>query len=95
MLGRRGRDRLEQRSLPVLMAVRRVPKWVLFLVVLGCVAGGLSLTGLTAALLLGIVSLFLVWLLALAWPQLVAAQRLLRALTIALVGGAAIWRLFA
>lgn len=89
-----GRDRLERRSLPVLLTIGKAPKWVLFLVVLGCVVGGLLLTGLLAAGLLAAVSVFLAWLLGLAWPRLSAGQRLLRGLTVALLAGSAIWRLF-
>jgi len=89
-----GRDRLERRSIPVLLALRRVPHWVMFLVVLGCVVGGLLLTGPLAAALLGIVAVFLAWLLGLAWPRLSEAQRLVRGLTVVLVAGSAIWRLF-
>jgi len=88
-----GRDRLERRSLPVLLTLRRVPQWVLFLVVLGCVVGGLLLTGPLAAGLLLVVALFLGWLL-LAWPRLTEAQRLLRGLAVALISGSAVWRLF-
>ena len=89
-----GRDRLERRSVPLLLALRRVPPWAMFLVVLGCVVGGLLLTGPLAAALLGVVSIFLAWLLVLAWPRLTDGQRLMRGLTVALVGGSAIWRLF-
>lgn len=89
-----GRDRLERRSIPLLLALRRVPRWAIFLVVLGCVVGGLLLTGPLAAALLGVVSAFLAWLLLLAWPRLTEAQRSLRGLTIVLVAGSAIWRLF-
>jgi len=78
----------------LLLALRRVPQWVVFLVILGCVVGGLLLTGPLAAALLGVVSLFLGWLLVLAWPRLTEAQRLVRGLTAALVAGTAIWRLF-
>lgn len=88
-----GRGRIERRSIPVLLALRRVPQWAMFLVVLGCVIGGLLLTGPLAAALLGVVSIFLAWLLLLAWPRLTEAQRLLRGLTAVLVGGSAIWRL--
>lgn len=90
-----GRDRLERRSLPVLMTLRSVPQWVLFLVVLGCVVGSLLLTGPLAGALLGVVSIFLGWLLLLAWPRLTDGQRLLRGLTVVVVAGSAIWRLFA
>jgi len=89
-----GRDRLERSSIPLLLAFRRVPRWAIFLVVLGCVVGGLLLAGPLAAALLGVVSLFLAWLLLLAWPRLTEAERSLRGLTIVLVGGSAIWRLF-
>ncbi|MBA3279450.1 MAG: hypothetical protein H0U22_12195 [Geodermatophilaceae bacterium] len=90
-----GRDRLERRSLPVLMTLRRVPQWVLFLVVLGLVVGGLLLTGPVAGALLGVVAVFLGWLLLLAWPRLTQGQRLLRGLTIAVIAGSVIWRLLA
>lgn len=90
-----GRDRLERRSLPVLQTLQRVPQWVLFLVVLGCVVGGLLLSGPVAGALLGVVSVFLAWLLLLAWPRLTEGQRVLRGLTTALVAGSAIWRLLA
>jgi len=78
---------------PVLLTLRRVPPWAMFLVVLGCVVGGLLLTGPLAAALLAVVSVFLGWLLVLAWPRLTEQQRLLRGLTVALLVGAAFWRL--
>ncbi|MDQ3086204.1 MAG: hypothetical protein M3Q67_05310, partial [Actinomycetota bacterium] len=90
-----GRDRLERRSLPVLLLLRRMPHWVLFLVVLGAVVGGLFLTGPLATALLGVVALFLGWLLLVAWPRLTEAQRLVRGLTVVVLAGAAIWRLLA
>lgn len=95
MAGGSARDRLERHSLPLLLALRRVPQWALFLVVVGCVVGGLLLTGPAAAALLGVVALLLGWLLVVAWPRLTDGQRLMRTLTAALVAGAAIWRLFA
>ncbi len=94
MSGTSGRDRLERRSLPVLLTIRKVPQWVLFLVVLGCVVGGLLLTGPLAGALLFVVAFFLGWLLLLAWPRLTEAQRFLRGLTAGLIAGSAIWRLF-
>lgn len=87
-----GRDRLKRHSLPVLMTLRRVPQWVLFLVVLGCVVGGLLLTGPLAGALLGVVAVFLGWLLLVAWPRLTGGQRLVRGFTAALIAGPAIWR---
>jgi len=89
-----GRDRLERGSLPILLTIRRLPQWVLFLVVLGCVVGGLLLSGPLAAALMGVVAVVLGWLLLLAWPRLTEGRRLLRGLTVALVAGGAIWRLF-
>ena len=89
-----GREGLERRSLPVLMTLRIVPQWVLFLLVLGFVVGGLLLTGPLAGALLGVVAVFLGWLLLLAWPRLTQGQRLLRGLTIIVIAGSAISRLF-
>jgi len=76
----------------VLLLLRRMPQWVLFLVVLGLVVGGLFLTGPLAGALLGLVAIFLGWLLLVAWPRLTEAQRLVRGLTIIVLAGAAIWR---
>ncbi len=79
----------------MLLLLRRMPHWVLFLVVLGAVVGGLFLTGPLATALLGVVALFLGWLLLVAWPRLTEAQRLVRGLTVVVLAGAAIWRLLA
>ncbi len=79
----------------MLLLLRRMPQWVLFLVVLGLVVGGLFLTGPLAGALLGLVAIFLGWLLLVAWPRLTEAQRLVRGLTIVVLAGAAIWRLLA
>ncbi len=76
----------------MLLLLRRMPQWVLFLVVLGLVVGGLFLTGPLAGALLGLVAIFLGWLLLVAWPRLTEAQRLVRGLTIIVLAGAAIWR---
>lgn len=68
---------------------------MLFVVVLGLVVGGLFLTGPLAGALLGVVAIFLGWLLLVAWPRLTEAQRLVRGLTVVGLAGAAIWRLLA
>lgn len=86
------RRSVEARSAVALHALTAAPKWALFLVVLAVVVGGLLLTGLPAALLLGALALFLGWLAYLAWPALPPGQRALRLLTVLLVAAAAITR---
>ncbi len=83
------RQAFEARSVTALSALTAAPKWVLFLVVLAVVTGGLLLTGTPALLLLLALAAFLGWLAYLAWPALAPGQRLLRLLTVLLVAGAA------
>ncbi|MBA2389062.1 MAG: hypothetical protein H0V67_02290 [Geodermatophilaceae bacterium] len=83
------RQAVEARSVTALSALTAAPKWVLFLVVLAVVTGGLLLTGTPALLLLLALAAFLGWLAYLAWPALAPGQRLLRLLTVLLVAGAA------
>lgn len=90
-----GRARLERASLPLLVILRKAPQWVLFLIVLGAVVGGLLLTGPLAAGLLAAVAALLGWLLLLAWPRLPESQRLVRGLSVLIVAAAALWRLLA
>lgn len=89
------RSRVERASLPMVTALKVSPPWVLFLVVLGLVVAGLLLTGILAAVSLAIVAGLLGWLLYLGWPALHPQARAIRGLTVLVVAGAAIWRLFA
>lgn len=77
------RGTLEKYSYPILVTLTGLPKWLL-----GIVAGGLLLGGLLAPtpwgpIMLGIVTLFLLWLLILAWPRMSSSGRLTRAVVVA------------
>lgn len=88
------RDRIESASLRPMAVLKRIPAWVLFVVVLGAVVGGLLLDGVASAALLGAVGLLLGWLAFLSWPALAPPARFLRVATALLVLGAAGYRLF-
>lgn len=64
------------------------PRWLV-----GAVPGVLLLAGLLApapwgAILLGLVTLFIVWLLALSWPRLETSARLVRTIVALILAGA-------
>lgn len=88
------RERIERSSVGPLARLRRIPTWAVFLLVLGCVVGGLLLDGVASAALLAVVGLLLVWLAFLSWPALPPPARLLRVLTIAVVLGVGVYRLW-
>lgn len=72
------RSGFERTSLPLITALSRLPRWLI-----GIIPGLLLLGGLLApapwgVVLLGIVTLFLGWLLALSWPRLDGRSRTLR-----------------
>lgn len=87
------RRSLELKAGPVLVLLARAPRWVPFAVVLGCVVGGLLLTGPAGAVLLGIVLALLALQLFFAWPVLLPPQRLLRSAVLALVALVIVQRL--
>lgn len=84
---------LERRSYPAIMALTRVPKWLVVVLMAVCLflgliqSGGLAWLG---AILLGIVAVFLGWLLALSWPVLGPGSRLVRLVTVIAVIGIAV-----
>jgi hypothetical protein len=80
------RGRLEAVSYPVLVRLSSAPKWLLGVVTGGFLLGGLLAPTPWGPALLGVVTVFLAWLLVLAWPRLRAGQRLARA---AIVGALA------
>lgn len=88
------RDRIERSSVGPLIRLRRIPTWAIFLVVLGCVVGGLLLHGVASAALLGVVGLLLAWLAYLGWPSLPPQARAVRALVVVAVLAYAAYRLW-
>jgi hypothetical protein len=78
------RESFETASLPAVRFLNGLPRWVPFLVVLGLVVAGIFLPP-PGWLLLGLVSLVLLWILALAWPRLSLAERLMRVAVLAVI----------
>jgi len=86
------RRSLEQKAGPVLVLVAQAPRWVPFLVVLGCVVGGLIAHGALSAVLLSVVLVLLGLQLYFAWPVLQPQQRLLRVAVLGLITAAVVSR---
>jgi len=82
------RPQLEKASMPVLMRLTRVPRWLLVVTIALCLFLGLvmprSLSWLGGILLL-IVAFFLGWLLALSWPVINGQSKFLRVLIVIVV----------
>lgn len=78
------RARLEKRSYPLLVRLTRAPKLLLGAVTAGLLLGGLLAPVPVGPILLGIVVLFLLWLLTLSWPKLPANARAVRSFVVAL-----------
>lgn len=65
-------------SYPLLLRLTSAPKWLLGVVTAGVLLGGLLAPAPWAPLLLGVVVVFLTWLLILAWPRLEPTPRMIR-----------------
>ena len=74
---------LGRRSTTALAFLSRVPRFVLILVVLAALLGGLFTPGLLGAFLLVIVAAFAGWLAWMSWPGQPAFTRALRVLVVA------------
>lgn len=83
----------ERASLPVTRFIARLPPAVPVVVVFALVLVGAFL-GPWGAIPLGLVVLFLLWMLALSWPRLTSSERLMRIAVIVLVAGLVAIRLF-
>jgi hypothetical protein len=86
------RPRVERWSLPMLARLRLAPRWLVFVVVLGLVLGGVFLHPPLASLPLVVVGGLMAWLTYLAWPALPPNGRVSRALVVLLVLGFAVQR---
>lgn len=81
---------LQRISLPLLTRLSRMPKWLLVVVLSVLLVLGMIQTGPLAwlgALILGVLTLFFLWLLVLSWPAIPASGRLLRAIVVVALGG--------
>lgn len=86
------RQRFEDVSRGPLLALNRVPKPLILILMAAFLIGGLLLPGPIGAVMLVLLGLFLLWLLALSWPVIPGTSRVLRLATVGLVFGAALMR---
>ncbi len=84
---------LQRISLPLLARLTRLPKWLLVVVLSVFLVLGMIQTGSLAwlgALLLGLLTLFFLWLLVLSWPAIPPTGRLLRGIVVVALAGATV-----
>jgi len=84
------RAAVERRSMPLLVTLNRLPRWIVVVLMGSLLFIGLIQTGDLAwlgGICLAIVALFLGWLLALAWPVLPVQARLIRGIVVAAAAG--------
>ncbi len=79
------RAKVERTSLPLLLRLSAVPRWLLLVVMLVLVIAGLVLPGVAGAALLVLVGLLVTWLLVVSWPVLGPGTRAARVLVVALL----------
>ena len=87
------RSQLERRSLPLLLALQRFPRWLIVILMALCLFLGLIQTGGLAwlgGILMLVVAAFLGWLLILSWPVVTPSSRVVRSIVVAAVVGLAI-----
>jgi Family of unknown function (DUF6703) len=78
------RESFERASLPAVRYLNGLPRVVPFLLVLGLVVAGIFLPS-PGWLLIAVAALLLAWILALAWPRLTLAERLMRLAVVAII----------
>jgi hypothetical protein len=80
-------------SLPLLTRLTRLPKWLIVVVLSVLLVLGMIQTGSLAwlgALILGLLTLFFLWLLVLSWPAIPASGRMLRGIVVVALAGATV-----
>lgn len=81
---------LQRISLPLLTRLTRLPKWLIVVVLSVLLVLGMIQTGSLAwlgALILGMLTLFFLWLLVLSWPAIPASGRMLRGIVVVALAG--------
>jgi len=84
---------LQRISLPLLTRMTRLPKWLLVVVLSVLLVLGMIQTGSLAwlgALILGVLTLFFLWLLVLSWPAIPPSGRMLRGIVVVALAGATV-----
>jgi hypothetical protein len=80
------RRAVEARSAGVLLALTRLPRWLIAIAAAAVLLVGLAIDGIVGAVCLLVVAVVLGWLTFLAWPALAGPARALRVATLALLG---------
>lgn len=79
------RAKVERGSMPLLMRLAQLPRWLVVIVLLALVIAGLVLRGPAGAAVLLLVGALAAWLLVLSWPALGPGARSARVLVIVLI----------
>ncbi len=87
------RESIERATLPVVVALNRLPRLVPFLVVLVVMVAGLLVPG-WGWVLLVLLTVFLCWMLFISWPRLLGPERLMRLAVVAMAVALTIMRAF-
>ena len=87
------RESIETASLPTVKAISGLPRFVPFLVVLALMIGGIVSKD-WGWILIGIVMVFLAWMLYLGWPRLTSSEKLMRSAILLLTAGVTLTRAF-
>lgn len=87
------RESIETASLPTVKAISGLPRFVPFLVVLALMIGGILIKD-WGWILIGIVVVFLAWMLYLGWPRLTSSEKLMRSAILLLTAGVTLTRAF-
>lgn len=84
---------LQRISLPLLTRLSGMPKWLVVVLLAVLLVLGMIQTGSLAwlgALILGLLTLFFLWLLVLSWPVIPPSGRLLRGIVVVALAGATV-----
>lgn len=77
------RESVERATLPVVVALNRLPRLVPFVVVLVIMVAGILIPG-WGWVLLALLTVFLCWMLFISWPRLLGPERLMRLAVVAM-----------
>lgn len=80
---RTARGRLEALSARPLIVMNGLPRWLMPVILAILLVAGLVISGPIGAALLGVLGLFLAWLVFLSWPALPATTRIIRIVIVA------------
>jgi len=87
------RQRLERRSARWLLLLNTLPRWTVLVAITVLTIAGLLLPGVAGAAVLLVLAALLAWLMAISWPAVAWGGRVARLVAVALVVGAAGYKL--